>query len=139
MKKNLIVVGDSFCARIGWPQELARLLDLNLIVAGFPGQHWWSYRHFLDQTLEDKDLNNTEVIVFAHTFTERIPHLDPEIALCNKFDTNPKTEVGKAVQLYYKYLENAPYAEWAESKWFEEINEKYGSMKVYKLLGRKTQ
>ena len=125
--KNLIVVGDSFCASPGWPQELARLLDLNLIVAGFPGQHWWSYRHFLDQTLEDKDLNNAEVIVFAHTFTERIPHLDPEIALCNKFDTNPKTEIGKAVQLYYKYLENAPYAEWAEEKWFEEINKKYSS------------
>lgn len=125
--KNLIVVGDSFCVNVGWPQELARLLDLNLLVGGFGGQHWWSYRHFLNRTLESKDIVNTEVMVFVHTFTERIPNLNPKIALCNQFDKNPKTELGKAVQLYYKHLSNTLYAEWAQQQWFKEIKEKYSN------------
>ncbi len=122
--KNLIVVGDSFCASEGWPQLLANHLDLNLIVAGFIGQHWWSYRHFLDQNLVEDDFKNTEVIVFCHTFTERIPNLNSELASVNVFD-KPRTELEQAVSLYYKYIENAPYAEWAQEKWFEEINQRY--------------
>jgi len=122
--KNLIVVGDSFCAREGWPQKLASLMNLNLIVAGFPGQHWWSYRHFLDQNLKDNDLKNTEFVVFCHTFTERIPNLNSELGLINAFQ-KPHTELEQAVVLYYKYIENAPYAEWAQEKWFEEINQRY--------------
>jgi len=55
--KNLIVVGDSFCAGQGWPQELAELLNLNLVVAGYGGHPWWACRHFLHQE-EIKDIIN---------------------------------------------------------------------------------
>ena len=122
--KNLIVVGDSFCAGQGWPQLLANYLNLNLIVAGFSGQHWWSYRHFLTQTLKEDDFKNTDFVVFCHTFSERIPNLNSELASVTPLK-KPRTELEQAVALYYKYIENAPYAEWAQEKWFEEINQRY--------------
>ena len=135
--KNLIVVGDSFCAGQGWPQELAELLNLNLVVAGYGGHPWWACRHFLHQEEIKDKIAETDTLVFVHTFAERIPFDCPneQIANINKFDPNPKTEVGLAVKLYYKYLENAPFAEWAQQKWFEEINKDYANLKTVHLHG----
>ena len=124
--KNLIVVGDSFCANPGWPQELARLLDLNLLVGGFGGQHWWSYKNFLDN-LTREQLDNTALIVFTHTFTQRIPNLNAELGKVDFYNPDPKKEIDQAVTLYFKHIHNDEYGEWAQQQWFKEIKAKYSS------------
>ena len=124
--KNLIVVGDSFCASPGWPQELARLLDLNLIVAGFSGQHWWSYKNFLDN-LTSEQLDNAALIVFAHTFTQRIPNLNEELSKVDFYNPDLNKEIDQAVKLYFKHIHNDEYGEWAQQQWFKEIKAKYSS------------
>lgn len=124
--KNLIVVGDSFCASPGWPQELARLLDLNLIVAGFPGQHWWSYKNFLDNLLPEQFVH-TELMVFVHTFTQRIAHLNEELAKIDLTNLDSSNEIEQAAKLYYKHIHNDEFHDWAQIQWFKEVKEKYSS------------
>jgi len=124
--KNLIVVGDSFCASPGWPQDLARLLNLHLVGSGFAGQHWWSYKNFLDK-LKPIQFEQAELMIFVHTFTQRIAHLNEQLSKVDLPNADPKIEIEQAVKLYYKHIHNDEYGEWAQIQWFKEIKEKYSS------------
>jgi len=133
--KNLVVVGDSFCMdRKAWPELLADLLNLRLISRGVGGEHWWGSRKFL-KTLSEEVLNNTDVIVFTHTFGGRIPTDDSELGKIDIHNINESDEKQLAIKLYYKYIHSSSFLNWAQTSWFKEISETYKDIKTIHLHG----
>jgi hypothetical protein len=132
--KNIIVVGDSFCRSTeAWPRQLAELLNLNLINFGLGGGAWWSVKSFL-QKIPLEQINDCEVIVFAHTNAQRIPTTVEEINQVDFSNLNLSNELDRAVGLYYKYIFDQDFLEWAQAKWFEEINNQWHNTKVVHLF-----
>ena len=131
--KNIIIVGDSFCVNSkGWPEHLAKLLNLKLINYGLGGGAWWSVNRFL-LTLTQEQIDNSEIIIFVHTNAERIPTTVEEINCINLLDLNLNNELERAVSLHYKYIHDSDFLCWAQSKWFEEINDRWSNIKVIHL------
>ena len=129
---NIIVVGDSFCAAAsGWPGMLAQRLNLTLINHGQGGQPWWNVRNFLN-TINEETLTNTEIMVFVHTNAGRIPTSNSQIGFIDH-SAEPKTEMDKAIQLYYKYIHEPEFLNWAQQQWFLEINQRWGHTKIVHL------
>jgi len=141
--KNLIVVGDSFCfnrrsngfdqeALFCWPDLLAGELKLNLLGEGIGGAGWWHTRQTLTQ-LTSEQIDNTEALVFCHSDAYRL------LNSCRnqvKFDRNSSKvndEEQLAVKLYYKYILEYEFAEWAQRMWFKEISDNYGHLKLIHL------
>lgn len=130
--KNIIIVGDSFSSYSeGWPRTLANELNLNLICYGIGGQPWWNTRNFI-VNLDPDIISNAEVIIFAHTNANRIPTLNEKIG---KVDHSKKaeTEMEKAIQLYYKYIDDSQFISWAQEQWFHEITRLWGDKKLCHL------
>lgn len=131
--KNIIVVGDSFCCHPhGWPQMLADKLNLTLINYGVGGQHWWGVKTFLDQISLD-DINNTTAIVFAHTFGQRIPTDDKILGTYDLLSLDRTKEPQLAIELYYKYIQNKQFIDWAQSCWFNEVSRTWSHNKLINL------
>jgi hypothetical protein len=130
--KNIIVVGDSFCASAGgWPNILAQRLNLTLINHGQGGQPWWNIRNFLN-TIDEETFTNCDAMVFVHTNAGRIPTSNSQIGLVNH-SAEPKTEIDKAIQLYYKYIHEPEFLNWAQQQWFLEINQRWAHKKIVHL------
>ena len=130
--KNIIVVGDSFCsAQQLWPTQLANYLGLNLVGQGISGGSWWPVRHFL-MSLPQETIDATEVVVFAHTSSGRIPTVNQDLG---RFDyrSRPQNEMQTAVQLYYKYIFDDQFLDWAQQQWFREIDQLWGHKKICHL------
>jgi hypothetical protein len=130
--KNIIVVGDSFCAsQHMWPADLAKYLGLNLVGQGIGGASWWPSRQFLI-SLPQTTIDDTEVMVFAHTNSSRIPTLNHDLV---SFDhsVEPRSEIEKAVNLYYKYISDQQFMDWAQQQWFVEIDQQWGHKKLCHL------
>jgi hypothetical protein len=130
--KNIIVIGDSFCACNGWPNILANKLNLKLIQHGFSGHGWWIVRKTLKQ-LPAEVKENCEVIVFVHTSSARF--LSSFDHLTNTNWRNPSTEIGTAAHLYFKYIYDNEFHSWAQNMWFSEINKDWKNQKVIHLFG----
>jgi hypothetical protein len=136
--KNLIVVGDSFCSwpgikdiEGGWPQTLADNLELNLICYGGSGQSWWAARNFLIN-LAPTVIEDAEFIVFAHTYGGRIPTLNSDVGMVDK-SKSPTSEIETALHLYYKYINDQNFLDWAQEQWLQEIKREYGHKKLCHL------
>lgn len=130
--KNIIVVGDSFCSNPeGWPRVLANELGLNLVCYGVGGQPWWSTRKFITGLSPDT-IENTEYIVFAHTNKDRIPTSNEEIGKVNH-SKSPEAEIEQAIHLYFKYIQDPEFIEWAQQQWFIEIARTWGHKKLCHL------
>jgi len=130
--KNIVVVGDSFCAAdSGWPGQLAHRLNMSLINHGQGGQPWWNVRNFLNN-VDEETLANTEVMIFAHTNAGRIPTSNTQLGLIDH-SAEPATEMEKAIQLYYKYIHEPEFLNWAQQQWFLEINQRWGHKKIVHL------
>jgi hypothetical protein len=132
-QKNLIVVGDSFCASAAhWPQQLADALDLNLMChTQGAGQAWWDARYWLEH-VPQAHWEQTTTVVFAHTNAERIPTDCAELVKIDH-SARPTTEMSQAVCLYYKYIFHTPFMHWAQQAWFREISQKYSNFKLVHL------
>jgi len=129
---NIIIVGDSFCASAGaWPAELADALDLTLISHGQGGQSWWNARKFIN-SINPAVIAQTEVMVFVHTNSDRIPTYNEQIGLINH-SADPTTEIDHAVQLYFKYIHDNDFLTWAQRAWFLEINQRWADKKIVHL------
>lgn len=130
--KNIIVVGDSYASDSeGWPRTLANELNLNLICYGVGGQPWWNVRNYI-KSLSQEIINNTEVIVFAHTNATRIPTLNENIGKIDH-SKNPESEIENAVYLYHKYISEQNFLTWAQQQWFEEISRTWPDKKLCHL------
>jgi hypothetical protein len=132
LDQNILIVGDSFCASTsGWPSQLATLLNLQLISHGLGGQSWWNAREFVN-ALDSSVLDRTQVMVFVHTNADRIPTHNTQIGLIDH-SAHPRSDIEIAVQLYYKYIHDSAFLNWAQQQWFLEINQRWGHKKVVHL------
>lgn len=132
MKNNIVIAGDSFCAsQDGWPAHLANLLNLNLICHGVGGQSWWNAREFVD-SLDESTIEKTEVMVFVHTNSDRIPTHNTQLGLIDH-SAEPVTEIQKAIHLYYKFIHEPSFLKWAQQQWFSEISQRWGHKKLVHL------
>lgn len=126
----MIIVGDSFCSSLqGWPGIVANQLEQPLRSAGFAGQHWWSQRCWL----ETQDVNSAEYIIFVHTMPTRIPNDDPELAKVNWSNPDLSNNLDRAVDGYFKYVQDVDFLLWANLQWFREITRRWGSKKLVHL------
>jgi len=141
--KNLIVVGDSFCASRNvnndnlnhpscWPNLLAQELKLNLLGEGIGGAGWWPTRQSL-RKLTPEQINNTECMVFCHSDANRLLNHNLNQNHLDKHDPNPANEEHLAVKLYYKYILDMEFANWAQQMWLREISDTYGHLKLIHL------
>ena len=84
----------------------------------------------------DTDLKNwidskpqTDIVVFVHTNSDRIPTANEEIGTIDH--SNPgQNEAGRAIQLYYKYIHDPQFLQWAQQQWFKEINTRWAHLKT---------
>lgn len=130
--KNIIIVGDSFCASsTGWPGLLAQKLNLNLISHGQGGQPWWNAKKFLD-VVDQSTINYAEYMIFVHTNADRIPTSNTKIGLVDH-SVNSGTEIENAIQLHYKYIHDAEFLNWAQKQWFRDIGHRWAHKKLVHL------
>ena len=131
--KNIIIVGDSFCAcDAGWPGILPKMLNLELINYGRGGQHWWGVADFLSK-LSQETLDNCEVIIFAHTEDQRIPNCTNKTL--SRDEPDYKNELQLAMDLYFKYIHEDNFLTWAQIQWYKEVSEKWRHIKLINLHG----
>lgn len=129
--KNIIIVGDSFCAcDAGWPGTLSNMVQLKLLHCGLPGQHWWGNAVFLD-SLSQEDIDNCSVIIIVHTSGQRIPnHSNLEL---RGVLPDYAREIPLAKSLYYKYIHDGEFLDWAQKQWFRQISEQWKHTKLIHL------
>lgn len=133
MKPNLVVVGDSFCASKSlWPRIVSNLVDMNLICYGAPGQHWWSAREFI-RNLSPSEIDNTECMILIHTFGQRMPVENRNLSMHNIYNLDDSNEEQLAIKLYYKYISNSKFMDWAQQSWFKEIAQSWPHVKIINL------
>jgi hypothetical protein len=142
--KNIIVVGDSFCfnrrsngfdqeALFCWPNLLADELKLNLLGEGIGGAGWWPTRQSLKK-LTPEQIDNTEVLVFCHSDAYRLLNSRThQNTLRYGSNSGNNDEEQLAVKLYYKYILENEFAEWAQQMWLHEISDTYGHLKLIHL------
>lgn len=133
MNKNIIVIGDSFASCSGgWPSILADMLGLELTVYGGAGEHWWPGRQFL-KNVSQHIVENTEVIIFVHTYFDRITRSDSGVHAANIHDENDNSEIVTAARLYFKYISDPNFMKWAQEMWFKEVTEQWQHIKLVNL------
>ena len=131
--KNIIVLGDSFCSSADhWPGMLAKAVDRNLICyTDGSGQSWWDARNWLTQ-LDADTVDNADVMVFVHTNSDRIPTSDKSLGLIDH-SAAPTTDMARSISLYYKYIHDPRFLNWAQQQWFKEISATYGHKQLVHL------
>lgn len=129
--KDIVIIGDSFCANrynnCAWPYVLTTMLTGVGSVprgSGFSGAAWWSTRQLLLKELE----NPPQILVLCHTQQDRLQS-DYNLGFNTGVALNlipvmgsDDPEVAKAVKYYYKYLHSFKYHEWAMLSWFKELD-----------------
>jgi hypothetical protein len=132
-KKNIIVVGDSFCSSaLHWPTTLAELLDLNLLCyTDGSGQGWWDARSWI-MNLDPEQIDLAQVIVFVHTTGDRIPTDNKDLGKIDQ-SVPAVTEQQQAVQLYFRHIHHLPFLQWAQQQWFAEISRVFGHKQLVHL------
>lgn len=128
---NIIIVGDSFCSsKEAWPQMLADLVNMELTCFGQGGSAWWTVRDYLQK--QPNQAKHSNVIVFVHTNADRMPTLNQSLTGFD-YSAEPTNELETAVKLYYKYIHNCEFMQWAQQAWFKEINQVYANNRVIHL------
>jgi len=130
---NIIVLGDSFCSSADhWPAYLAGLTNHQLVCyTDGAGQSWWDARNWLTG-LDPKILDNADIMVFVHTNSDRIPSTNKNLGRIDHSAT-PVTEADQSIQLYYKYIHDPEFLDWAQQQWFKEISTVYSSKQLVHL------
>lgn len=133
--KNIIVAGDSFCASVGWPEEVAKLLNLDLKKFGFGGASWWISAQAV-ATLPKDEIRNTDIVILCHTNAHRLPVKDMEILRTDFENIDNRNPKQLAVKLYWTYLfppEVMQFYIWAQRHWFKELSEKFSHCRIINL------
>jgi len=129
---NILILGDSFCQnKEGWPDMLCEKFSYNIaITQGTPGVGWWAIRSNLLQCQQQSDFFlDTKLLIFIHTQKSRL--FKQDLSLFNilpqelplSYSNNSIDEKTLSVSLYYKYIHEVLFADWAEQQWFREFKE----------------
>lgn len=131
MKPNLLCLGDSYCASSeGWPSHLAELLNANLTCYGMGGQSWYNIVEWMSQ--HPLQIEQADIVVFAHTNAERIPTDDIQLGLIDH-SKRPELEIEHAIHLYFKYIHSENFLHFAQKLWFEHISNRFIDKKMIHL------
>ena len=138
--KDILILGDSFCgereAHTDWPMIVSRRLTGQHDIPrgyGFGGGAWWSTRKLL---LSELKIRVPKLLVICHTEANRIPNDKDcginsgvlghgKIALHGEhmnMDSNSRQKIVQAAILYYEELWSSDYCQWAQKKWFQELD-----------------
>lgn len=146
---DILIIGDSFAyERVipqSWPRILTELLVKNNLFKiprgkGFPGCSWWSVRQNLIEELKN---GVPKVLILCHTEPNRIPsdydfplniksvedlkhHIGDVSQYKNVITPSHIKEVQTAALMYYQFLFNPDYHEWAQNQWCRELDEIIG-------------
>jgi len=148
--KAIAFIGDSFCNTYGndeikkaqkagkctlwqgstadptYTDIVAKSKGYTLYPYGFGGKSWWySRQRFmedLNKISENSFADNLEFIVFCHTDSSRIN---------NAWNTTlSASNNSREFENYYRYMFDNKFHQWAQQRWFEEINEQWGHLKT---------
>lgn len=150
--KDILIVGDSFCAdRLeadSWPQVLTCKLTNSTFKEnrlprgrGYPGASWWAPRKKL---LEELNVKVPKVLLICHTEPFRIPH-DKNLGLNTKSvfsdalyvpqdEEHPGDEFLDAAKKYFMYIFSSDFHQWTYSQWLEEVDDIIAKYKIEKSL-----
>lgn len=143
---DILIVGDSWCSEREylnhWPNNLLFMLtDIPKGIPrgrGFPGCHWWSIRN---QLLRDLRSKPPKVLILIHTDASRIPSdinrpFTIHSALKNAQNLNnpDNRSAYKAAADYYTHLYSANFHDWAEMRWFLELDDILSKEKIEKVM-----
>ena len=130
--KNIYVSGDSFCydrSPDSWVTLLSNNLNSNLSGQGFPGYGWWITRNNLINFKKNDPIKwaDTELFVFCHTGPDRLlstvyPRHYIKIPTKDKDLENQWRNIDLVNEVYYKYLYEKKFHDWAMTSWFYELN-----------------
>jgi hypothetical protein len=140
---DILIVGDSFAEyrhrEEDWPQHLACKLsgqkyDPNRLPRGegYAGCAWWSTRKGLLRHLNE---GKPKILVLTHTEGHRIPNEydfamnswsleSPERMAPKEHKNRDKflPEIFEAAKMYHKYLMIPEFHDWAQLRWFDEVD-----------------
>jgi len=138
---NVLIIGDSFCQdEHHWPTYLRTRLIYpegvdkrdRIRTSSRPGASWWPIRHeFLG--IKDGDpewYSQIKIIIMIHTFKDRLLTTNEGVYRGNltgqSYSLFTKTdEPVLASSLYYKYIHDEEFHNWAQIKWFDELAEAF--------------
>lgn len=134
LKGNVLILGDSFCQSVGensWPAHLLKKIEHNeSIVKGWSGGSWWAIRENLLKIQKNESFfKNVDLLIFIHTNKNRlltrndnIFKIKPQI-LPAKFSNSDIDEKILTVALYFKYIHDLSFVDWAQQQWFLEFSQ----------------
>ena len=137
---NLLIIGDSFCqAEHHWPSYLRAKISYPQHVVPrnatrvhtFPGGGWWPIQQEIYRTLTGDTawFDQIKLLIIIHPFTSRVFSTDTQIhrscavELPMTWSANDFDEATIAHSLYYKYIYNKNFHDWAQLKWFDELGQ----------------
>jgi hypothetical protein len=149
--KNIIVIGDSFCASrppwfpASWVSQLGQLTGCEIYGVGLGGRSWWKQQEWFDNNQKSLPDPNETAVVWCHTSAHRIPcasdakinpwvveitdHKDPTNDIQKDIDPNGKLfRLAKEFYLSDLYVEK--FYAWAMQAWWQELALK---LKPYRL------
>ena len=159
MLKNILFLGDSFCANIdladymdmgsqqwqgvahgpAYPSLVARHYNLRLAGHGYGGKSWWYSRaQFMNQLARQPGLlDQIDAMVFCHTDSGRINSDNIYTSTWNQYNNRPADsykdeedrQVAQAQAQWFKHLSDWNFQEWAQQQWFKEISQQWSHIK----------
>ncbi len=140
---DILIVGDSFCAErdqlYHWPVIFANKLTnenkINPRGKGYGGASWWSTRKKL---IEELNQLSAKIVIICHTEPNRIPNdHDYSLNYSNvqyQILKNNKNKIFDAAEKYYKHLYSSIFLEWAQNRWFSELDEYLSKISIEKVI-----
>ncbi len=115
----------------GWPDQLLNKLQYkNACVSGAGGAGWWAIRGILFPYIADRGFfDNVKLLIYVHTFRERLFTRDSNMFAARPqnipdyFSHKELDDKTLAASLYYKYIYDSQFHEWAQTQWFAEYKD----------------
>lgn len=133
---QILYIGDSYCSFYGensWPDVLANKLQKNYEVFSYIGGSLVSQLHAA-LGLSQQQIDNSDIIIFCHTHPARIPsHTYWKLNIQDNYFKDNREFQEKFEADYYKYISDAMFEDFIESRWYEWIVKKFEGKKLIHL------
>jgi len=143
-KKYIAFIGDSFCAsarspsnskRKHYPEIVADHYGFDISAHGYGGVSWWySRQRFMHDLKQNPGLEgNISAMVFCHSdpyrFNTSSEHIFQYPNGLSDFKNKDEKDLSQVQKLWFKYLIDGAFQEWAQMNWFKEITNEWGHIK----------
>lgn len=146
---NILIAGDSFCGDWQyWPQFLREkffpkeLFPQRSLIIACPGGSWWDIRSVMLRDMQSNAQWYTYLqwLIYIHPSSVRPIAADQKLTqeimveLPSKYTSDTFSEIKLCKSLYYKYVYNQNFHQWAMSKWCLELNSLFAAANVIHLF-----